>query len=169
MCQNDHILSSVNIENSSSSSLTLHNSNASLINILHTTNESLDHGDNIDIETSTKSKKSTKTSKTKSSLLTPMNGSTIRINKSSIKRTLSKTNLSDIERKKRSELLPTIVDRKRTVQRSETFVESIDTSRKEKKLSNQKTILKEEQQQQPDDKYDNPLANINPSKICTLN
>ncbi|CAF1241866.1 unnamed protein product [Adineta ricciae] len=159
---NDLILPSVNMENRSPSILALNHHASSVINILSVTNESLGHGDTPDNGSSKKSKKALKAFQTKSPLLlTPPNGSTIRANKTSIKQTLSKANTSDTERKKHSESLPTIVDKKQSMYRSETFVDASSTSRNEKKLSKHKTMIKDEQE--------NPLANVNPGKLCTLN
>ncbi|CAF1167043.1 unnamed protein product [Adineta ricciae] len=159
---NDLILPSVNMENRSPSNLALNHHASSVINILSVTNESLDHGDTPDNGSSKKSKKALKAFQSKSPLLlTPPNGSTIRANKTSIKRTLSKANTSDTEAKKHSESLPTIVDKKQSMYRSETFVDASNTSRNEKKLSKRKTMVKDEQE--------NPLANVNPGKLCTLN
>jgi hypothetical protein len=85
--------------------------------------------------------KSAKDSKMKSPLSKTINGSMIKINKTSIKRTLSKNNIFDIERKTHSNLLPTIVDKRRCENSNDVITACTGTSRREKKISKNKMPL----------------------------
>ncbi len=148
---NDVIRPLLNIENSTSSIIRATSANAALLNdtslsssIVNATNytsELFEHNENMELGSLIRLNKSAKDSKRKSPLSKTINGSMIKINKTSIKRTLSKTNAFDIERKKHSDLLPTIVDKRRCENPTDVITACTDTSRREKKISKNKMQL----------------------------
>ncbi|CAF1376980.1 unnamed protein product [Adineta steineri] len=160
-------LNLVNIENSNSSIVSTTSVDLTPINntlnILNTTNETIDHDNNIELGSLTKRKKVVKNYKSKSSLsVSPINGSTSRLNKTCVKRTLLKMNTFDIEQKKPFDLLPTIVDKRICMQRSGTVMDTIETSRKENKIVPHRIVITTEHQNRME------KANVNPAKVCTL-
>jgi hypothetical protein len=118
-----------------------------VINETDETIEPLKHEDDIELERLLKPKKSEKLVKSKSSLSTPLtttNRPIIRINKSSIKRALSTATLLSIQRKKRIDLTPIIVNNKRYTHRNTIISTCTETTTKDDVIPINKTVLEEE-------------------------
>ncbi|CAF2162437.1 unnamed protein product [Rotaria magnacalcarata] len=105
--------------------------------------EPLKHEDDIALEHLMKSKKLEKKSKTKpliSTSTTSMNRVNIKANKISVKRNISTSNTIYMQRKKRLDLTPIIIDKKCYVHRNGIIPISTETTKKEDNIPNNEVI-----------------------------
>ena len=110
---------------------------------IDTTIESFKHEDDIELERLIKSpQQSPNISKPKSLISTAstITRPILRINKSSIKRTFSNTNTLGIQRRKRIDLTPMIIDNRRYIYRHGIIPPCTETSRRKEKLINPRIL-----------------------------
>ncbi|CAF3528770.1 unnamed protein product [Rotaria sordida] len=164
--------------------------NLNIINKTDDTNETIEplkHDDDIALERLMKSKKIEKNNfhiKSSLSISTTMNrSSSIKINKTNIKRNISTANTFNIQRKKRLDLTPIIIDKKRYIQRNSIILRSTETIKKEDNLSKSQIIFHKQEQDdiskneiifQEHEQQDNQssiisIANIIPLELCPSN
>ncbi|CAF0782845.1 unnamed protein product [Rotaria sordida] len=164
--------------------------NLNIINKTDDTNETIEplkHDDDIALERLMKSKKIEKNNfhiKSSLSISTTMNrSSSIKINKTNIKRNISTANTFNIQRKKRLDLTPIIIDKKRYIQRNSIILRSTETIKKEDNISKSQIIFHKQEQDdiskneiifQEHEQQDNQssiisIANIIPLELCPSN
>ncbi|CAF2494573.1 unnamed protein product [Rotaria sp. Silwood2] len=153
--------------------------------------EPLKHDDDIELERLMNSKTLEKNNfkiKPSLSISTPINRLPVKINKTNVKRNLLTTNTFTIQRKKRLDLTPIIIDKKRYIHRHGIVPISTETTKKEDKISKSQIIFHEQEQdeisknhiilqehEQDDiEKQDNQsviisVANIVPLQLCSSN
>ncbi|CAF3340260.1 unnamed protein product [Rotaria sp. Silwood1] len=186
--------SNINDTPKNSSTISTTPVNLNIINKTDDTNETIEplkHDDDIVLERLMKSKKPDITNlKIKPSLSTStsMNRTPIKINKTNVKRNLLTTNSFTIQRKKRLDLTPIIVDKKRYIHRNGILPISTETTRQEDKICKNQIILHEQEQNEISknqiilqehehdeiEKQDNQsviisITNIVPLKLCSSN
>ncbi|CAF0813875.1 unnamed protein product [Rotaria sp. Silwood1] len=186
--------SNINDTPKNSSTISTTPVNLNIINKTDDTNETIEplkHDDDIVLERLMKSKKPDITNlKIKPSLSTStsMNRTPIKINKTNVKRNLLTTNSFTIQRKKRLDLTPIIVDKKRYIHRNGILPISTETTRQEDKICKSQIIIHEQEQNEISknqiilqehehdeiEKQDNQsviisITNIVPLKLCSSN